>query len=369
MTRSQIAEAIAVFIERSSADPQNHWESAFNDLALQLFQCQFEAIEPYRLFCRARNQTPGNIRRWRDIPALPTGSFKEFEITTLPEAERTAVFFSSGTTQQERSRHFHSARSLRIYEVSLLRWFERHFVLDQKAKPMIVRLIPAATAAPHSSLAHMFEVIQAHFGAERSVCAGRSLPNQSWELDFPLLEAAFRQAEQSGRPVLVLATAFSWVHALDFFAAERMCFDLPAGSQVLETGGYKGRSRVVAKPELYKLIGAQFGIQSSHIVCEYGMSELSSQAYDASVGRTAACESGERLFRFPPWARPQIISPETSDEVGEGETGLLRIYDLANLASVLAVQTEDLAVRRGSGFELLGRAVQAEPRGCSLQSL
>jgi len=37
--------------------------------------------------------------------------------------------------------------------------------------------------------------------------------------------------------------------------------------------------------------------------------------------------------------------------------------------SVLAIQTEDLGIRRGTGFELLGRAAKAEPRGCSLASL
>jgi hypothetical protein len=45
---------------------------------------------------------------------------------------------------------------------------------------------------------------------------------------------------------------------------------------------------------------------------------------------------------------------------------LLRVIDLANIGSVMAVQTEDLAARRGDGFELLGRAASAEPRGCSL---
>jgi len=34
----------------------------------------------------------------------------------------------------------------------------------------------------------------------------------------------------------------------------------------------------------------------------------------------------------------------------------------------MAIQTEDLAVRRGDGFELLGRAQVAEPRGCSLMT-
>jgi hypothetical protein len=64
----------------------------------------------------------------------------------------------------------------------------------------------------------------------------------------------------------------------------------------------------------------------------------------------------------------QIISPETGREVAEGETGLIRVFDLANAFSVMAIQTEDLAVRRGDGFELLGRAQVAEPRGCSLMT-
>jgi hypothetical protein len=62
-----------------------------------------------------------------------------------------------------------------------------------------------------------------------------------------------------------------------------------------------------------------------------------------------------------------VVSPETGGEVAEGETGLLRVVDLANVRSVGAVQTEDLATRRSDGFELLGRVSGAEPRGCSLR--
>jgi hypothetical protein len=36
--------------------------------------------------------------------------------------------------------------------------------------------------------------------------------------------------------------------------------------------------------------------------------------------------------------------------------------------SVMAIQTEDLGIRRGDGFELIGRAALAAPRGCSLMA-
>jgi len=110
-------------------------------------------------------------------------------------------------------------------------------------------------------------------------------------------------------------------------------------------------------------------VPRENIICEYGMSELSSQAYDAATQNlNLKTQNLERQFHYPPWARVQIISPETGCEVAEGETGLIRIFDLANVFSVLAIQTEDLGVRRGDGFELIGRAQLAEPRGCSLMT-
>jgi hypothetical protein len=74
-------------------------------------------------------------------------------------------------------------------------------------------------------------------------------------------------------------------------------------------------------------------------------------------------------LRFPPWCRVRVVSPETGTETAPGEAGLIQVFDLANVASVLAIQTADLGVAHTDGFELLGRAVGAEPRGCSLTAL
>jgi hypothetical protein len=143
---------------------------------------------------------------------------------------------------------------------------------------------------------------------------------------------------------------------------QRKCaMELPPGSRVMETGGYKGRSRAMAKEELHALIRERLGIADSHLICEYGMSELSSQAYDRVAG-----SNRQRSFQFPPWARARIISPETGSEVAEAETGLIQILDLANARAVMAVMTEDIGVKRGDGFELVGRAALSEARGCSL---
>jgi Acyl-protein synthetase, LuxE len=183
-----------------------------------------------------------------------------------------------------------------------------------------------------------------------------------------------KNAVNMGQPLTLLGTAFSFVHLLDYMVKHDLQFSLPKNSRVMETGGYKNRSRAMPKTELHALIAKHLGLTPANIICEYGMSELSSQAYTGGNGgcpmtkRGEGTSSGNQYFRFPPWVRAQIISPENGREVGEGETGLVRVFDLANVFSVAAIQTEDLGIRRGDGFELIGRAQLAEPRGCSLMT-
>lgn len=61
------------------------------------------------------------------------------------------------------------------------------------------------------------------------------------------------------------------------------------------------------------------------------------------------------LKRGPHWIKYKIIDPATGLEVEQGKPGLLVHIDLANINSVPAIQTGDLAIDHGEGFELLGR--------------
>jgi hypothetical protein len=228
----------------------------------------------------------------------------------------------------------------------------------------LLALTPPPEQAPHSSLVHMLDVVlREHSPQAAESFFGRAQPDGAWELEAARLASAIGAAQEADQPVLLLGTAFSFVHWLDELAEVGGRMPLPAGSRVMETGGYKGRSRELPRGELHAALADVLGLAAGDIVTEYGMSELSSQAYDAPDPRT-----GARHFRFPPWARALVVSPDSGREVADGERGRLRLFDLANVWSVLAVQTEDVAIRRGDGFELLGRAAAAEPRGCSLMS-
>ena len=346
---------------RPSAADAQHADAEFNGLALVLFALQFSHNAPYRMLCEARGVTPNAITHWSQIPAVPTAAFKELEVSCLAPTERTQVFHSSGTTEQRPSRHYHNAESLAVYEASLWPWLWNNLRFTICDLRLLV-LTPPPELAPHSSLIHMFEVVRRKLGADANSFVGRLSQDGSWLLNFESAKLGMECSRCDGKPVLLLGTAFSFVHLLDTLESTKLNFRLPPGSRVMETGGYKGRSRRLPKAELHALITERLGVPGSEIICEYGMSELCSQAYDAVT-------DAPRVFRFPPWARIQIVLPETGREVAEGETGLLRVFDLANVYSVLAVQTEDLAIRRGDGFEMIGRAQLAEPRGCSLMTV
>jgi hypothetical protein len=366
------------------ANPQSAIRNPqFSALALELFALQFKHNTAYRTICEARRLTPDVVGHWTQIPAVPTAAFKELELSCIPPEERAAVFHSSGTTEQKPSRHFHCPASLELYEASLWQSFLGNVLPDLRFTIHDLRLIcltPPHSQVPHSSLVHMFETVRSRVckSADRSFL-GTVAADGSWALDFDAALAAFADSSKHKiqNPKLILGTAFSFVHLLDFLGEHNLRFQFPSGSRVMETGGYKNRSRSLPKMELHALITERLGVPPENIVCEYGMGELSSQAYAVTSDTwqvTGEAASSCHLspvtchFHFPPWARVQIVSPETGREVADGETGLIRVFDLANVFSVMAVQTEDLGIRRDDGFELIGRARMAEPRGCSLMT-
>ena len=368
---ARLRELIA---SRQSAigDPQ------FSELALELFALQFKHNSAYRIICEARGRTPQTVEHWTQIPAVPAAAFKELELTSVAPDERMAEFRSSGTTGQKPSRHYHSAESLALYEASLWNWFKQNCGVRSEECGVVV-LTPSPEKAPNSSLVHMFEIVRQKLGGAETAFVGSLADDGAWTLNFAATIAALGHHPQSAirNPQLLLGTAFSFVHLLDHLAERDLRLKLPAGSRVMETGGYKNRSRTMPKAELHALITERLGIVRENIICEYGMSELSSQAYAvASDEWRVASKDGAahhsslitHRFSFPHWTRVQIVSPETGREVSEGESGLIRVFDLANVFSVAAIQTEDVGVRRDAGFELVGRAQMSEPRGCSLMT-
>ncbi|MCX8108013.1 MAG: hypothetical protein N3G20_04340 [Verrucomicrobiae bacterium] len=379
----KFAERVRDFISRNSTplvwgrcDNENPSDAEFNELALELFRMQYESVHPYRRWCQTRRVSPSAVLHWEQIPAIPTAAFREQDMTCLEPAGRTAFFYSSGTTAHWPSRHWHNGASLKLYESSLLSWFVPHLLPDVETRgSSFLRwlvLCPPPALAPHSSLAYMLGTVTARFGPGKTVFAGRPGPDNTWVLDIEAAYAALERSQMENTPTCILATAIHCVELLGHMERDNYSLRLPAGSRLMETGGYKGRSHTLSKDELIRNVSRTLGIPPAYCVSEYGMAELSSQAYDSVAGLTESGTvfggDGTRCFRFPPWARISSVSPETGLKAENGEPGLLRVYDLANVYSVMAIQTDDLVVLKHGGFEFIGRRTGSERRGCSLMA-
>ena len=214
-------------------------------------------------------------------------------------------------------------------------------------------LAPSPEEAPDASLSHMMGVVQKRLGTKESRYYIEKGRLQGERLAYELAEA--------DEPICLLGTSFSFVHFIDFHQERAFPRVLPAGSRLMDTGGFKGKSRAVSQDWLYAMIEKRLGIPLQNCVNEYGMSELTSQFYDGTVGK-----GGRRVYQAPPQVRTRVLSPLTLAPAPKGETGLLAHLDLANIDSVAAILTEDLGQEIEGGFILAGRASGADLKGCSL---
>ena len=348
---SLVADLLAFIAMDDCTDDQ------FNQFALRLFAYQYECNGPFRSFCQRRGATLRNVRSWRDVPAVPIDAFKAMELRSEPPSPAERVFMTSGTTgRAARGRHFHP--QLDVYDLSMKRYFSRRFMQGLERMPMGI-LFPDEQAMPNSSLAHYLALARSEFGS-----AGSRYYLNSEGLDMPALCAALEESERSGQPFALLGASFSLVHVMDALRAQGRSFRLPAGSRVLDTGGYKGQSRELPLEQFYAELSQLLGVPRSLCINMYGMTELSTQFYDDGNAVLPSVKSG------PHWIRSRLVEPITGRDVAAGERGILVHCDLANYNAVTTILTEDVGLWAGpqekDGFLLLGRAEGAAAKGCSL---
>ena len=314
----------------------------FNPLALDVFSHQHATNPPYRNYCNQLGKNPQSIDHWSDIPTVSTDTFKfpDYPLITFPREKVSHTFLTSGTTQEVRGTHYLDSAAL--YNASILSAWR---TLDMPPVSRVVFLTPSPGDAPSSSLSHMMGILASVLADE--ICwASRA----DGSLDIDLINRTLR----ADGTAAILGTALSFLH---WFETTPVQHSLPKGSWALETGGYKGVQKNLEKTALYTLFRQHLGLLPDSVINEYSMTELSSQFYTRGIGDR---------HHAPPWTRVRVIDPATENNVPPGEPGYLCVYDLANHHSVMAIQTQDIAVAHDDqSFTLLGRDPSALPRGCS----
>lgn len=323
-------------------------DAAFNSHALKIHAFQSKHNVPYRNYCK----TLPHPDHWRDIPAVPQAMFKQYRLACFPESESQVVFYTSGTTGETRGAHHFLNTDL--YQASVVAGWNRLPLANSRVdETLFISALPENQ--PHSSLTQMFGFLDKPVSQGR----GRFHLRADGRLHFENLTgvlSSLEDAERDRKSVAIFGTALAFWNLFERMQEEKHHIHLPRDSYAVETGGFKGMRREISKVDLYAAFTERFALPTDQVWNEYGMCELSSQFYTQGLGR--AHHGGH-------WVKATVMHPETLQEVEVGETGVLRIFDLANLGSVLAIQTSDLATRTEDGFMLLGRDPGALPRGCS----
>jgi hypothetical protein len=364
---SETSDELHERVQRFAADATC---DSFAALALDIARFQAQASPGFR---RLLSERGGGLESLDDIPAVPSDAFRLARVAAFaPELDRVR-FHTSGTTGAERGTH--AMRRTDTYEKLSLA-FGQSALLAPQTTATVVALAAPNTEPPRSSLGYMMARFIERFDGEpldaaEQVCnpawPGRWLLSESG-VNLAGLEHAARMASHARRPLLLLGTAFALVRLLDDLGSARL--PLPVGSVVMQTGGFKGKTREVSMEELREGVTHALQLGPGRVVGEYGMTELTSQLYEGTLREGALAarhpEAAPGTYYEPHWLRVTPVDPVTLLPVPEGELGLARFIDVGNVDSAVCVVTQDLVRRVDGGIRLLGRQPGAPPRGCSL---
>lgn len=309
-------------------------DGIFEELALELFYFQSRHNPVYSEYLQRIGKSGLAPESLSEIPFLPISFFKNHKVFT--EGYVSEICFRSSGTGGERSMHFLPDAS---FAAGHSRMEFIHSVGSIKDRE-IIALLPGYEENPDSSLIFMVKELEPE-SAGNLLFAG---------MDFETMKLALKECRQRGNKPLIFGVSHALLSLLE-------TGDVPDFSDILlvETGGMKGLRKEISKAELLETL--QQGFRPQRLVSEFGMCELSSQAYAFP----------EKYF---PGFAMKVLVRQPDDPLGSASNsgrGVLNFIDLANFASCAFIAGEDLGeVDEDGGFKVFGRLDQAEIRGCNL---
>ncbi|HTL53093.1 MAG TPA: hypothetical protein VL860_10990 [Planctomycetota bacterium] len=344
----------------------------------------FESM--YRRVAAYQHRFGLGMRLAHATDALPVELFKYRRIATTNRLTSSGGYFlSSGTSRGVERRARHEFADFGLYEAALSRGFAQavlsHDHLDSAWTSIAPRwnfLVPTGPRwwnDPHSSLAHMGRTLWHSLATNAYAtlhCIDPAAPAGEFRRQLRRLGSA------NDRVTLGFGTGFGFLHLSDRLAHTKLPLSLHPDSRVMETGGYKGHGRELVPAALHAELATRFKLKPAQVFAEYGMTELSSQAYQIPTGTPAPYP------HLPVYWPAETLRIRVVDANGRpcaaGEVGLIEATDLMNLTSACRVLLGDLGVivpaRRGRHqpqgefarrpFQVLGRAQRLAARGCGL---
>ena len=318
-------------------------------------------LERLQELASTNNPVVGNYwRRFAGV-GIPDTAFRSSPLFHFERADVVARFRTSGTSGRSPGVAEYSKLGLDLMRSSIAANARRHLFrgLD---RPAVVRLVPTPEAAPEVVMAWGMAFLAEKFGDPgTSVCA-----IGPGGLDLAVLGDALDRTVAQDRPVVLIGGSFLFVHLCDALRARRKSWALPAGSRMLDAGGFKGRSRELDVDTLRASIREVFGIAPEACTNLFGMTELASQLYDRPGVGGPIGPKGQRTKASLPFIQVRARDPYSWAVTTSGP-GVVEIVDLCIIDRPCIVLTGDGGIASPEGVAITGRIVASEARGCALQ--
>lgn len=330
----------------------------------------FDSCALFQRWCQKQGFSPktSGISELSDIPYLPVNIFKRLSLRTSDENNVVKTLRSSGTSSQIPSTVVLDKttrdRQMKALASSLKQ------IIGPNRRPFIV-----LDAAPSADVSSTNSDLSARVAGMRGYLMGASKVHYVMKhvdgvpiLDIEALQGSIDEIAASGSDLCVIGYTFVlYQHVVRELAAMGKQLILPDSAVLIHFGGWKKlEDQRVGKAQLATETASAFGIARSRIFDIYGFTEQLGVIYP---------DDSEGLKRTPVFSEVIVRDPVTFEVMKDGETGLLQfITPLPHSYPGVAILTDDMGrilSRRagtsgwcGTGFEIVGRAKNAEVRGC-----
>jgi hypothetical protein len=327
-----------------------------------------QACPPYRRFLDRRGFDPAApLKDLADIPYLPSAIFKTMQLSSVAQDKVVRTLTSSGTSSQIPSRVALDDVT-RTRQVKALAMVLKH-VIGPERRPFLV-----LDAAPSSAADTGQQELSARAAGMRGYLLAASEVTYVLEeragvptLSRERLATQVARLAATGKPFCLIGYTFVlYQHVILPLLREGMV-QLPDNAFLMHFGGWKRLADAAVSRDVFmERLGQALGIEPHRVSNIYGFTEQLGVIYpDDSRGIKRAPVFSEIIVRDPVTLRP----------VADGESGLLEfITPLPHSYPGVAIMLDDMGRivsrepgedgRSGTGFEVLGRAAEAEVRGC-----
>ena len=325
---------------------------------IELTKYHYEHCEEYNRMLDCVGFDPGDACIYYDIPFLPVSLFKELDLLSIGKDNIIKTMTSSGTTGQAVSKIYLDKATASNQQKALVK-IVSNFIGSERM-PMLI--IDCPSVLKNKSI----------FSARSAGILGFSIfgTDNTYALDDDMglnISAILKFLEKhKGQHILMFGFTFMiWQHFYKALKKSKIKLDLSNGILIHGGGWKKLVTEAVSKENFKNCLSEVCELKNIHNY--YGMVEQAGSIY-------MECEHGNlhaSIFS-------DIITRRTNDfsVCYIGETGIVQVISvlpesypghslLTDDEGVILGEDDCLCGRKGKYFEIKGRLLNAEIRGCS----